>query len=92
MKMLVTALIVYAAFAAFAWFVSDRMIFQPPPASYRAGQLPIAMLPTEGGAIATLYLPNPSAAVTVVQASAAVPATGAMTFMIAERCPRKCVR
>ena len=30
MKMLLTVLIVYVAFAAFAWLMSDRMIFQPP--------------------------------------------------------------
>ena len=35
---------------------------------------------------------SPSAAVSVAQACAAVPATGAMTCMIAERWPRKCVR
>jgi abhydrolase domain-containing protein 17 len=68
MKMLVTIIIVYAAFAAFAWFVSDRMIFQPPPPSYRAGQLPIVMVPTDGGSIAALYLPNSGAAVTVLYA------------------------
>jgi abhydrolase domain-containing protein 17 len=66
MKMLVTVLIVYVAFAAFAWLASDRMIFQPPPSSYRAGQLPIVMVPADGGSVATLYLPNPLAAVTVL--------------------------
>jgi abhydrolase domain-containing protein 17 len=66
--LLVTALIVYAAFAAFAWLVSDRMIFQPPTPSYRAGQLPIVMVPTDGGSIATLHLPNPRAAVTLLYA------------------------
>src|SRR5690349_14468603 len=44
------------------------MIFQPPSPSYRAGQLPIAMVPTDGGSIATLYLPNPSATVTALYA------------------------
>jgi len=66
--LLVTALVVYVAFAAFAWFVSDRMIFQPPSPSYRAGQLPIVMVPTDGGSIATLYLPNPRAEVTALYA------------------------
>ncbi len=65
---LVTAVLVYVAFAAFAWLLSDRMIFQPPSPSYRAGQLPIVMVPTEGGSIATLHLPNPRAAVTVLYA------------------------
>ena len=35
---------------------------------------------------------SPSAAVSVSQASASVPATGAMNCMIAECWPRKCVR
>ena len=34
---LLTAVIAYVAFAAFAWFASDRMIFLPPRPSYRAG-------------------------------------------------------
>ena len=65
---LVTAVLVYVAFAAFAWLMSDRMIFQPPSPSYRAGQLPIVMVATDGGSIATLHLPNPRAAVTVLYA------------------------
>ena len=64
----VTAAILYLAFAAFAWFAADRMIFLPPPSSYRAGQLPIVMVPSEGGPIATLHLPNPRAAVTLLYA------------------------
>ena len=65
---LLTAVIVYLCFAAFAWFVSDRMIFLPPSPSYRAGQLPIVMVPTEGASIATLHLPNPRAGVTLLYA------------------------
>lgn len=68
MKLLVTLVVVYVAFAAFAWLASDRMIFQPPSPSYRAGQLPIVMVPTEAGSIATLHLANPSAAITVLYA------------------------
>lgn len=66
---LVVALLVYAAFAAFAYFASDRMIFLPPSASYTAGRLPIVMVPTDDGAsIATLYLPNPRASLTLLYA------------------------
>ena len=65
---LATAVLVYVAFAAFAWLMSDRMMFLPPHSSYRAGQLPIAMVPTAGGSIATLHLPNPRAAITVLYA------------------------
>ena len=65
---LATAVLVYLAFAAFAWLMSDRMMFLPPSSSYRAGQLPIVMVPTDGGSIATLHLPNPSAAITLLYA------------------------
>jgi abhydrolase domain-containing protein 17 len=65
---LATAVLVYVAFAAFAWLMSDRMMFLPPDSSYRAGQLPIVMVPTAGGSIATLHLPNPRAAITVLYA------------------------
>ena len=64
---LVVVVLLYAAFAAFAWLMSDRMIFQPPTPSYTAARLPIVLVPGEHGAsIATLYLPNPSAALTVL--------------------------
>ena len=66
--LVVTVVLVYVAFAAFAWLMSDRMMFLPPSPSYRAGQLPIVMVPTEGGSIATLHLPNPRAAITVLYA------------------------
>ena len=56
----VTAVIAYVCFAAFAWFASDRMIFLPPSPSYRAGQLPIVMVPADGGSIAARRLATPS--------------------------------
>jgi fermentation-respiration switch protein FrsA (DUF1100 family) len=65
--LLLTALLIYAAFAVFAWLVSDRMMFMPPSPSYTRARLPIVMLPTvSGDSIATLYLPNPRAAVTLL--------------------------
>jgi abhydrolase domain-containing protein 17 len=64
---LITALLLYVAFAVFAYFVSDRMIFLPPQASYGARQLPIVMVPTgDGAAVGTLHLPNPRAALTLL--------------------------
>jgi fermentation-respiration switch protein FrsA (DUF1100 family) len=64
---LIIVLLLYAAFALFAYFASDRMIFQPPRPTYRADQLPIVMIPAEhGNSIATLFLPTPGAALTLV--------------------------
>jgi fermentation-respiration switch protein FrsA (DUF1100 family) len=64
---LVAALLLYVALAAFAYFASDRMIFLPPAASYDARTLPIVMVPSaHGDSIATLYLPNPRATLTLL--------------------------
>ena len=66
---LLVAVLAYAALATFAYFLAERLIFQPPPPSYRADQLPITMIPgPDGGSIATLYLPNPRAALTLLYA------------------------
>jgi len=42
---LLVAVLAYAGLAAFAYFLSERLIFQPPPPTYGARQLPIAMIP-----------------------------------------------
>jgi abhydrolase domain-containing protein 17 len=70
MKMaLGVALVAYLAFAAFAWLMADRMMFFPPAASYRSARLPIVMVPTgDGASVATLHLPAPDAALTVLYA------------------------
>ena len=55
----------------------------------------LLLVPVQPGQVAAEQVAQrlgKSAAVIVAQASAAVPATGAMTCMIAERLPRKCVR
>jgi len=66
---LLVAVLAYVALAAFGYFLSERLIFQPPPSTYRAGQLPITMIPgADGDSIATLYLPNPNAALTILYA------------------------
>jgi fermentation-respiration switch protein FrsA (DUF1100 family) len=82
---LVGALLVYAAFAAYAYFLSERLIFQPPSPTYRAGQLPIVMIPgADGGLIATLYLPNPSASLTILYAHGNAEDVGIVAPMLAE--------
>lgn len=65
--LLIVALLAYLGLAAVAYFLSDRMIFLPPASSYSARQLPVALVPTADGArIATLYLPHPDAAFTLL--------------------------
>jgi fermentation-respiration switch protein FrsA (DUF1100 family) len=64
---LTTLGLAYLAFAAFAYFVSDRLIFRPPAATYHAERLPVVAVPTEDGAsVAVLHLPNPEAVYTVL--------------------------
>lgn len=64
---LFACVVTYLGFAAFAWFVSDRMIFLPPASSYRARDLPVVLVETEDGAsVATLHLPNPEATFTLL--------------------------
>jgi len=66
---LLVVVLAYVALAAFGYFLSERLIFQPPRSTYRADQLPITMIPgADGGSIATLYLPNPHAAITLLYA------------------------
>ena len=82
---LLVLVLTYAAFAAFAWFLSDRMIFLPPRPTYRAGQLPITMIPgPDGGSIATLYLPNPRAALTLLYAHGNAEDLGQVAPMLEE--------
>jgi abhydrolase domain-containing protein 17 len=79
------AVLAYAGFAAFAYLLSDRLIFQPPRPTYRAGQLPITMIPgADGDSIATLYLPNPNATLTILYAHGNAEDLGQIAPMLEE--------
>jgi len=83
--LLVAVVLAYAALAAFAYFLSDRLIFQPPSPSYRAGQLPITMIPgPDGDSLATLFLPNPQAALTILYAHGNAEDLGQVAPMLEE--------
>ena len=57
---------IYAVVGAWAWLISDRMIFLPPVPTYR-DTADILKVPTSGGErIAAVYLPNPAARYTVL--------------------------
>ena len=57
---------IYAVVGAWAWLISDRMIFLPPAPTYR-DTADILKVPTSGGErIAAVYLPNPAATYTVL--------------------------
>jgi abhydrolase domain-containing protein 17 len=64
---LLVLLLVYAAAAAIAYFLADRLIFLPPRSSYAPGELPVVHLPSEDGAsIAVLHLRSDSATHTLL--------------------------
>ncbi|MBI4409700.1 MAG: alpha/beta hydrolase [Gemmatimonadetes bacterium] len=63
---LITILILYLALGALAWYWSERALFQPPPATYRADQDIIHLSTADGVRLAALWLPNPGAAFTIL--------------------------
>jgi hypothetical protein len=57
----------YFTVAVAAYFIADRLIFRPPASSYNVEQLPIVFVPIgDDAAIATLYLHNSRAALTIL--------------------------
>ena len=61
LRVALSAAFVYAAVAAWAWIISDRMIFLPPPPSYRDTPDVLRLPTADGERIAAVYLPNPTA-------------------------------
>ncbi len=66
LRMALSIALIYAVVGAWAWLISDRMIFLPPAPTYR-DTADILKVPTSGGErIAAVYLPNPAATYTVL--------------------------
>src|SRR6267142_1181239 len=66
LRVVLSLAFVYAAVAGLAWFFADRMIFLPPPPTYR-DTAEIVKIPTaDGPRIAALYLANPEARYTLL--------------------------
>lgn len=66
-KRLVRSLIfIYAFLCFYAYFFSDRMIFQPQPSSYQDTQQFIKLTTSDSVQISALYLPNPQARYTIL--------------------------
>lgn len=64
MGLLAVLAVTYLGVAALAWFLGERVIFQPPPASYaRPG---ILMIPLGEDSVAARWLPHPSARYTLL--------------------------
>ena len=66
LRMALSIAFIYAVVGAWAWLISDRMMFLPPAPTYR-DTADILKVPTSGGErIAAVYLPNPAATYTVL--------------------------
>jgi fermentation-respiration switch protein FrsA (DUF1100 family) len=59
-------LLTYAGLLLFAYFRSDRMIFQPRSSSYSDGPSILKLKTADGETISARYLPNPDAAYTIL--------------------------
>jgi fermentation-respiration switch protein FrsA (DUF1100 family) len=66
LRVLLSLALIYAAVAAWVWVFADRMIFLPPPPSYRDTPDVLRLSTDVGERIAALFLPNPEAAYTVL--------------------------
>lgn len=65
-RMLKSILFVYVCVGLYAYFGSDRMIFLPPPASYRDTPEILKLTTVDGDRISAIYLPNPTATHTLL--------------------------
>jgi hypothetical protein len=65
-KMLLVFVLMYAALLLFAVLLSDKMIFQPHPASYRDTPEVLKLTTVNGSKISALYFPNGSAKFTLL--------------------------
>ena len=66
LRVALSAAFVYAVVAAWAWIISDRMIFLPPPPSYRETPDVLRLPTADGERIAAVYLSNPAATYTLL--------------------------
>ncbi len=66
LRLVLSVVLVYAAVAAWAGIISDRMIFLPPPPSYRDTPDVLKLPTADGERIAAVHLPNPAATYTLL--------------------------
>ena len=57
-SMLTVTVLVYLGVFLYAYFYADKIIFQPPPSSYRDSQQIIKLVTGDGEKVSAIYLPN----------------------------------
>lgn len=65
-RLLRSLLFVYGFLLCYAFFFADRMIFQPPPASYQKTREILTLTSKDGTQISAIYLPNQNAQYTIL--------------------------
>ena len=60
------AVLVYGGFSLYAFFIAERIIFQPQAASYKDSNRILKLRSGDGVDIAAVYLPNPAARYTIL--------------------------
>ena len=65
-RIMISLIEIYLVVLVFAWLFSDRLIFQPQPASYREGGDVSRISLPNGDKIGILALSNPAATFTVL--------------------------
>jgi abhydrolase domain-containing protein 17 len=65
-RLLLLLLVAYAGLALLGWLVTERMIFQPPPAGYADSPELHRIETADGGAVVGVHLPHPDARHTVL--------------------------
>jgi fermentation-respiration switch protein FrsA (DUF1100 family) len=81
---------IYACLCAYAYWGTDRQIFLPQPSSYRAiaelatapGDRPLQLTSSQNHQIAALYLPNPTAAYTILHSHGNAEDLGDVDFIL----------
>ncbi|MBD1861247.1 MULTISPECIES: alpha/beta hydrolase [Trichocoleus] len=61
-----STLLIYAVLCFYAFFLSDRQIFQPQPTSYQDTQTTLKLKTADNVLISAIYLPNPQAQYTIL--------------------------
>jgi len=83
LRIVLSLAVVYAAVGAFAWLISDRLIFLPPSPGYRDGPGILAVPTRDGERIAAAYRPTPSATYTLLLSHGNAEDLGSVTLLLA---------
>lgn len=82
LRLVRSALIIYVLLAVGIYFFGDRLIFQPPPASYQDTDEIIKIMTEDGQQLSALHLENPGARYTILYSHGNASDLGTMRFAL----------